>query len=590
MRGRRVRDPPFGFCRRLRYGDDDDDADGQAMSAEAQEDTTHAAPVTALSPLSIPMYRKVWWASMASNLGGVIQSVGAAWMMVSLAQSADMVALVQASTALPIMLFSLMAGAMADNLDRRRVMLAAQVFMLLVSAALALFAWSGALTPWLLLLFTFLIGCGNAFNAPAWQASVGEMVPRPQLPGAVALNSIGFNLARSFGPALGGLIVAGVGAAATFALNALSYIPLLVVLRRWRPVVEERLLPAETLAHAMAAGVRYVALSPAIRSVLLRATVFGLGASAVMALMPLVARDLIAGGPLAFGLLLGAFGAGAIGGALAAARLRRLATTENIVRGACVGFALTAALTATSASLPTTMAVMVLGGASWVLALSNFNVAVQLSAPRWVVARALSLYQMAAFGGIAVGSWIWGGVAAFQGVGTALVAASIFLLACAVLGLWVPLAQTEDLNLAPLRRWEAPPTAVPVEPRTGPVVVTIEWIIREEDILEFLKAMAERRRIRRRDGALAWALLRDLADPTLWIERYKLPTWLDYIRLNNRVTQDDAVIPERLRALHRGPEEPRVRRMIERQTSSAPAAPPPGSSDAIEPHTDPTAH
>ena len=560
------------------------------MSLDPQDPASAAPRVTALSPLAIPMYRKVWSASMASNLGGVIQSVGAAWMMVSLAQSADMVALVQASTALPIMLFSLVAGAMADNLDRRRVMLAAQGFMLLASATLALFAWTGQLTPWLLLLFTFLIGCGGAFNAPAWQASVGDMVPRAQLPGAVTLNSIGFNLARSFGPALGGLIVEGLGAAATFALNALSYIPLIVVLRRWRPEPEERLLPSETLGHAMAAGVRYVALSPAIRSVLLRATVFGFGASSVMALMPLVARDLLAGGPFAFGLLLGAFGAGAIGGALAAARLRTLTTTENIVRGACVGFALTAAMTAMSSQLAATMAVMVLGGASWVLALSNFNVAVQLSAPRWVVARALALYQMAAFGGIAVGSWIWGAVAEFQGVGVALVAASIFLLACAAMGFWVRLAQTEDLNLAPLRRWEAPSTAVPVEPRTGPVVVTIEWLIREEDILEFLKAMAERRRIRRRDGALNWALLRDLSDPNVWIERYKLPTWLDYIRLNNRVTQHDAVIPERLRSLHLGPDEPRVRRMIERQTSSLPAAPPPGTVDSVETPADHGTH
>jgi len=462
--------------------------------------------------------------------------------------------------------------------------------MLLAAATLSIFAWSGVLTPWLLLLFTFLIGCGNAFNTPAWQASVGEMVPRAELPGAVALNSLGFNLARSVGPALGGLIVATAGAAATFALNALSYIPLLLVLRRWNPPIEERLLPRETLGHAMAAGVRYVALSPAIRAVLLRSSAFGLGASSVMALMPLIAKVLIGGGPLSYGLLLGAFGVGAVGGAFASARLRQVTTTETIVRAACVGFALTAAGSAFSTNLPGAMAIMLLGGASWVLALSNFNVAVQLSAPRWVVARALSLYQMAAFGGMAVGSWLWGAVAEGAGVGAALIAASIALLACAVLGHWVPLAQIEDLDLAPLRRWEAPPTAVPVESRSGPIVVTVEWIIREEDHLEFLKAMAERRRIRRRDGALNWALLRDLADPSLWIERYKLPTWLDYIRLNNRVTQDDAVIPERLRALHQGLGEPRVRRMIERQTSALPAAPPQGTANAVEPPTDPTPH
>ena len=201
-------------------------------------DQIEAAPAepTALSPMRYPVFRAVWIASTVSNFGALIQSVGASWMMISIAQSADMVALVQASIALPIMLLSLVAGAMADNLDRRLVMLGAQTFMLLVSAALAICAWLGVITPWLLLPFTFLIGCGSAFNAPAWQASVGDMVPRAELPGAVALNSMGFNIARSVGPAIGGAIVAAAGAAAAFAVNAASYIALIVVLARWRPV------------------------------------------------------------------------------------------------------------------------------------------------------------------------------------------------------------------------------------------------------------------------------------------------------------------------------------------------------------------
>src|SRR5690606_6947984 len=192
-----------------------------------------------------------------ANMGGIIQSVGAAWMMISLAASADMVALVQTSVTLPTMLLSLVAGATADNLDRRKVMLGAHVFMLIVSIVLMVCAWSGLITPWLLLLFTFLIGCGLAFNMPAWQASVGDMVPRRDLPGAVALASMGFNIARSLGPALGGAIVAAVGAAAAFGVNAVSYVPLLVVLARWRPPASPRLLPREALGVAVAAGVRY---------------------------------------------------------------------------------------------------------------------------------------------------------------------------------------------------------------------------------------------------------------------------------------------------------------------------------------------
>ncbi|MCB1683728.1 MAG: MFS transporter [Pseudomonadales bacterium] len=543
---------------------------------------------SALSPLQQPIFRAVWGASTFSNLGGMIQSVGAAWLMLSIAQSADMVALVQASVTLPIMLLSLVAGAVADNLDRRKVMLAAQSFMLAVSVGLALCAWSGLITPWLLLGFTFLIGCGGAFNAPAWQASVGDMVPRAELPGAVALNSMGFNLARSVGPAIGGAIVAAAGAAAAFALNAVSYIGLIVVLARWRPKVSPQILPPETLGIAMAAGIRYVAMSPTIRTVMARGALFSVGASSVMALMPVIAKHLIDGGPLTFGLLLGAFGVGAVMGAMSTARLRRRFSTEAIVAWSSIGFGFCAAATAVSTLLLLSMFALLIGGACWVLALSTFNVTVQMSAPRWVVARALSMYQMAIFGGMAGGSWMWGVIAETASVSTALLLASGVMLVCALSGRWLRLAETQDRNLDPLRLWQAPETAVPVESQTGPVVITVEYVIREEDILEFLRVMADRRRIRRRDGALGWRLLRDLSDPEIWIERYETPTWLDYIRHNNRLTHDDAAIPERLRALHRGDAPPRVRRMIERQTSS-----PPGSRHATpleltEPLSDPT--
>ncbi len=241
---------------------------------------------SALSPLRYPVFRGVWAASTLSNLGVLIQSVGASWLMIALAPSADMVALVLASVYLPITLLALVAGAVADNLDRRKVMLAAQGFMLIVSATLAACAWSGLITPWLLLFFTFLMGCGSAFNGPAWQASVGDMVPRAELPGAVALNSMGFNLARSVGPAIGGAIVAAAGAAAAFAVSAVSNIALIAVLLRWRPPVNPQTLPRETLGIAVAAGLRFVAGSPAIRTVLVRSAVFCIAAGALMALMP----------------------------------------------------------------------------------------------------------------------------------------------------------------------------------------------------------------------------------------------------------------------------------------------------------------
>jgi len=523
---------------------------------------------SALSPLRYPVFRNVWAASTLANLGGLIQSVGASWLMISIADSADMVALVQTSVNLPVVLLSLIAGAMADNLDRRKVMLSAQVFMLIVSVALVVCTWSGWITPWLLLLFAFAIGCGGAFNAPAWHASVGDMVPRAEMPAAVALNSMGFNIARSLGPAIGGFIVAAAGAAAAFAVNALSYFALIAVLVRWRPPLHPQLLPRETLGLAVAAGIRYVAMSPAILRVLLRSAVFGIAAAAVMALMPVVAKDLLGGGPLTYGLLLGAFGLGAVAGAFGNSRLRRMMSTEAIVRWASIGFAAAAAITGVSTHLLATMTGLLVAGAGWLLALATFNVAVQMSAPRWVVARALSLYQMATFSGLAAGSWLWGEVAAGVSVSAALLMASLVMLACAALGRWLPLTQTEVLNLDLLHTWKEPSTVVPVEPRTGPVVVTIEYLIHQDDSLKFLGAMAERRRIRRRDGARNWRLLRDLADPQLWIERYETSTWLEYVRHNSRITHHDAIVPERLRELHRGPDAPRVRRMLERQCTS----------------------
>ncbi|WP_026621834.1 MFS family permease [Ensifer sp. WSM1721] len=522
--------------------------------------------ISPLAPFRHETFRTIWIASLASNFGGLIQAVGAAWLMTSISQSVNMVALVQASTSLPIMLFSVVSGALADNFDRRRIMLVAQGFMLLVSAVLTIFAYFGLVTPWLLLTFTFLLGCGTALNNPSWQASVGDMVPRDDLPAAVALNSMGFNITRSVGPAIGGAIVAAAGAAAAFAANALSYFAILFALFRWRPSVPERRLPRETLGRAVSAGLRYVAMSPNIGKVLLRGFAFGVSASAILALLPLVARDLVGGGPLTYGIMLGAFGLGAIGGALLSARLREFLTSEVIVRYAFAGFALSALVTAISSEAWLTSLVLTVSGACWVLALSLFNTTVQLSTPRWVVGRALSLYQTTTFGGIAGGSWLWGVTAEQYGAANALIGSCLLMLAGAAIGLRFALPEFTSLNLDPLNRFNEPLLALDLKPRSGPIVVMIDYEIADDDIPEFLKTMAERRRIRIRDGAGHWALMRDLENPTTWTETYHVPTWVEYVRHNQRRTQADASVGDKLTALHRGDQPPRVHRMIERQT------------------------
>lgn len=551
---------------------DDPNAQPIADDLAAEGVSVSSQSTSPFLPLRQPIFRAVWFASLASNFGGLIQAVGASWMMTSIAASPDMVALVQASTTLPVMLFSLAAGAVSDNYDRRRIMLTAQGFMFAVSIGLAVFAWFGWLTPWWLLSFTFLIGCGTALNNPAWQSSVGDMVPRSDVPAAVTLNSVAFNIARSVGPAIGGAIVAASGAFAAFAINAVSYVALIAVLWRWQPPKVERLLPRETLGIAMSAGLRYVAMSPNIRSVILRSFAFGFGGIVVLALLPLIARDLVKGGPLTFGVLLGAFGAGAVAGAFMSARLRRMLTTEALVRATFSAFAVSTALIAISTSLWLTIPALCVGGACWVLTLSTFNATVQLSAPRWVVGRALALYQMGAFGGMALGSWSWGRAILYLGTEQALLLAAFTLLAGAALGLRYALPPLEALNLDPLSRWREPQVAVDIEPRSGPVIVTIEFLVAEKDVVAFLGIMAERRRIRRRDGARHWALLRDLTNPELWIERYDSPTWVEYVRQNQRVTQADAEIGDRVRDLHKGPNPPVVHRMIERQTGSLPLA------------------
>ncbi|MEI5679870.1 MULTISPECIES: MFS transporter [unclassified Mesorhizobium] len=531
---------------------------------------------SALAPFKHSIFRSVWFASLASNFGGLIQSVGAAWMMTAISNSADMVALVQASTALPIMLFSLASGAIADNYNRRKVMLTAQAFMFAVSIALTLAAYFNFLTPWLLLSFTFLLGCGTALNNPSWQAAVGDMVPRSDLPAAVSVNSMGFNLTRSVGPAIGGIIVAAAGAAAAFAVNAVSYLPLLFVLSRWKQKETPSTLPRETLGIAMTAGLRYVAMSPNIEKVLLRGFVFGFTAISVLALLPLVARDIVQGGPLLYGVLLGAFGIGAVGGALINAWLRQKLSSEWIVRLGFMGFAVCASVAALSQMAWLTCAALLIGGGSWVISLSLFNVTVQMSTPRWVVGRALSLYQTATFGGMALGSWIWGVIAENHGAGQALLASAALMIAGAALGLkWFTLPEQTSLNLDPLNRWKEPHLALDVKPRSGPIVIMIEYVIALKDTAEFLDAMAERRRVRRRDGARQWTLARDLENPELWMETYHTPTWVEYVRHNQRITHADAIVGERVRKLHSGQEPPRVHRMIERPTDwSVTIAPP----------------
>ena len=523
---------------------------------------------TTLAPFGSRTFAKIWTASLVSNFGSLIQAVGASWLMTSLAASADLVALVQASTSLPIMLLALPSGAIADIWDRRAIMLIAQTAMLLVSITLAVMTFLGHLTPWSLLTMTFLIGCGTALYGPAWQSSVGEQVPREHIPAAVALNTMSFNLARTAGPAIGGVIVAVAGAPVAFVVNALTYIGLLFTLATWKREKTKSNLPPETMLLAMGTGLRYSRLSPAIRAVLMRGFVLGAAGSAIWALMPLVAKDLLHGGPLVYGLLFGTFGVGAVCGALISTAARQRLQNETLVRLGTIGFALMTGVAAFSPWVVLTMVGFVIGGASWVLMLSTFNITVQMSSPRWVAGRSLAIYQMVVFGGLAIGSWLWGEIAESHGLVLALAVSSVILALSVLLGLSARLPQTESLNLTSARDPFTVTPKVEVGPESGRVVTTVTYQVRAEDHAAFVEAMQEVRRIRRRDGARRWMLMQDMSAPEVWVERFHSPSWVEHVRRYHRFTVSDQEIERRALAFHRAAEPPRIRHLLERESVS----------------------
>lgn len=519
------------------------------------------------APLRYPTFRRIWLASLFTNLGILIQGVGAAWAMTQMTSSAGQVALVQTALLLPVMLIALPAGAVADMHDRRIVGLVALSIELCGATVLTVLDWLTLTTPNLLLALCFAVGSGMALMGPAWQSSVSEQVPSDALPAAIALNGISYNIARSVGPAVGGIVVATAGAVAAFALNALLYLPLMLALFLWKRISEHSRLPPEKLNRAMVSGVRYIINSPPIKIVLTRAMVTGVIGGAIVALMPLVARDLLHGGAEIYGILASAFGLGAVIGALNITEVRKRMSGEAAIRACalCMGGAVAAVALSRQPIL--TAAALVLAGVVWMMAWVVFSIGVQLSAPRWVAGRSLAAYQAVSSGGIAVGSWGWGQLTDVAGVDTALLVAAALMLASPLLGLWLPLprisAGGEEAEML-----EDPKVRLALTGRSGPLVVEIEYRIAQENARAFHSLMQEVQLFRQRNGAYGWSIARDIADPELWTERYHCPTWLDYLRQRNRSTQSERELDRQASAFHVGPDPIRVRRMLERPFGS----------------------
>ncbi len=520
------------------------------------------------SPLRHAVFRRIWTASLLSNLGILVLGVGAAWTMTQITSSADMVALVQTSLMLPVALVSTPAGAIADMFDRRIVGLVALSIALAGSISLSVLALLGFVTPVLLLATCFIIGSGMALFGPAWQASVSEQVPAEALPAAVALNGISYNIARSFGPAIGGIIVASAGAVAAFATNAFLYLPLLVVLFLWRRQKEPSRLPPERLARAVISGVRYIVHSPSIRIVLGRTLVTGIAGGSVSALMPIVTRDLLHGGAQTYGVMLGAFGLGAVVGALNIATLRGRLGDEVSVRLCMVVMGVCVALVAISRSPVLSGSALVFAGAAWTASVTVFNVGVQLAAPRWVAGRAIAAYQAAISGGIALGSWAWGSIANVIGVEGALLISGATVFVSPVLVLWMRMPTASGPNELSLDVLADPEVRLSLNPRSGPIVVEIEYRVDPARARVFYALMQQVQLSRQRNGAYGWSFARDIADPELWTERFHCPTWHDYLRQRSRSTATERALHVRANEFHIGPEPIRIRRMLERPIGS----------------------
>jgi MFS family permease len=520
------------------------------------------------------LFRNRWIASLVSTLGSWMQDTAGTWLMTALTTSPLLIALMQTAASLPVLFLGLPAGATADMFDRRRLLIFWQAWMLATVAILSALTMFGVISPAVLLVLTFLLNIGSAMNNPAWQAIVPELVPRDELPDAIALNSAAFNLARAVGPALGGLTVAAftspaVGAAVVFLLNSLSFLAVIFVLYAWqRTPLFKSALPGERIFGSMRSGVRYVRHSPPLRAILLRAFLFTTFASAVWALLAVVAQQDLHAGAMAYGVLNGCLGLGAVIGAALLPRIRRMLPAEWMMAG--TGLAFTGALLtlAYTGNIPLIVFWLMMAGCAWTMTTSTLNVAVQISVPGWVQARALGIYQMIFAGGMAVGSALWGFIAERTSSRTALLSSAIGMLICVPVARRFPLLRGSAPDLSPFQLAQALKPVLQPEPEQGPVLILIEYRIDPVEKAEFTRALHDMRPIRMRDGAIRWGIYQDTAQPDRFLETFVVESWLDFLRTRERMTAADIVIRDRARSFHRGEAEPYVSRMIYARESS----------------------
>jgi predicted MFS family arabinose efflux permease/quinol monooxygenase YgiN len=527
------------------------------MSApHAKDPPTASPPVVAASawaPFRSRTFAVIWTATVVSNIGGWMYTVASGWLMTSLNPDPFIVSLVQVANSLPMFLFAIPAGALVDIVDRRRFLISGESAITITSAAFAALVWLHLITPTSLLLFSFIVTVGSAITAPAWQAVVAQLVPKSDLSSAVAGNSVGINVSRTVGPALGGVIVGAFGIAAPFWLNAFSNIGVIAALVWWRPPKKNGdQLPPEPFGSAVRIGLRHARYNAHLSATLLRAIGFFVFASAYWALLPLIARSQIAGGPALYGMLLGAIGASAVGGAFALPWLKARLDPDRLLAAATVATSVATGLFALAHDAVTAVVASLIAGASWIAALSTLNLSAQVALPEWVRGRGLAMYVTVMFGALTLGSAIWGEVAAKAGLPAALFLAAAGAIVAIPLSWRWKLQTGANVDFSPSMHWAAPVTTRAVEKDRGPVLVMVEYRIDPKNREAFLEALGRYAQERRRDGAYDWKLFEDPAEEGRFIETFMTDSWLEHLRQHQRVTKADRILEQEVRRFQIG--------------------------------------
>lgn len=523
------------------------------MSTTPSSPPSPSGPGSALSPFKHRAFAVVWSATVISSIGMWVQNAASGWLMTSLDPDPRIVAMVQVASTLPLFLLGLPAGALADIFNRRRLLLMMEAVGTLLTAAFALLVTLSQVNPASLLTFTFLAGAAAALIAPTWQAIVPQLVGHKDLAPAVALNSAGINISRAIGPALAGLIITYWGMAASFWINAISNLGVIAALFWWQVTASPRRdLPPERFGSAIRVGLRHARYNPHLRATLMRAAGFFLFASAYWALLPLVARDRIAGGPELYGLLLGAIGAGAVIGAFALPRFKMRLGADRVVALGSAGTALALLLFGLAHQPVVAFAASALAGLSWIAAVATLNVSAQVALPGWVRGRGLAVYATVMFGAMTLGSLLWGEVASLSGLSAAhYMAAALALAVIPLLSGW-KLQTGAGVDLTPSMHWPEPIRSDDVAEDRGPVLVTVEYRVAPGDRDAFLAAVRRLAAERKRDGAYEWGVFEDAAEEGRWLETFLVDSWLEHLRQHERVTNADRAREEAVRRFQTG--------------------------------------